>query len=101
MDNLDLCKNCRFFKPDSCACTHRKMKVSPKSPSCNAFNKNGGDMSGTGVCGTCRHGYFPDKSYPNYMAYINCNGEFFMCKCTKHPFAKFLKQKACQDYAKN
>ena len=98
----DCCKNCGFFKPENCACTHRKMKVSPKSPSCPSFKGCGvSAKAGGDVCGTCRHGYFPDKSYRNYMAYINCDGNFFMCKCRKHPYAKFLKQKACADYAGN
>lgn len=91
------CKDCTYFREHG-VCSLKHIRVKKTTESCAEFNQPTAEID-TQTCATCKHHYFPDKTYKNYSCYINCKGEFFLCKCRLYYFAKFLHEK-CSNYEK-
>lgn len=93
------CKDCASYK-DSGVCTLKHIRVKKTTEQCAEFNQPY-TVKDTRTCATCKHHYFPDKSYKNYSLYVNYRGEFFLCKCNlDKTCAKFLNKDKCKNYEK-
>ena len=93
------CKDCIYRKEN--ACTVKHIRVKTKTESCKQYNNMVEKEVDTRTCATCKHHYFPDKTYKNYDLFVSHSGELFMCKCRLDKWAKFVNKNKCKNYERN